>query len=218
MTATLDRTTAITTTTLTLVPLTHPSLASVRSWTDQESVHKAVMSLFPATLPATLPGDDGQRRATGTILHSHDIPDHRPARLLVQHATPMRPEHSDNFQHADLAPLLANLRPGQPVRFRIILNAVRSKARSNTRMPITDPDDLVDWGLERLRGNGLEQIELSDQPRTLLMSATNVLWTAQYDGNALISDPGLTRHALLHGIGRSRAYGCGLLSLAPPRS
>jgi CRISPR system Cascade subunit CasE len=50
------------------------------------------------------------------------------------------------------------------------------------------------------------------------MSAKTALWTAQYDGHALITDPNTTKHALLNGIGRSKAYGCGLLSLATTHS
>ncbi|MFS8202560.1 type I-E CRISPR-associated protein Cas6/Cse3/CasE [Streptomyces sp. CWNU-52B] len=37
----------------------------------------------------------------------------------------------------------------------------------------------------------------------------------RFDGQATITDPDQLRHALLHGIGRAKAYGAGLLSLAP---
>lgn len=217
MTVTLDRpSTLVATTTLTLVPLTHPSLRAVRSWADQQAVHLAVMGLFGDNLP----GDRAQRRATGAILHRHDTPANGPARLLIQHAIPMRPVHNTDpsLQRADLTPLLTNLRPDQPIRFRIVLNAVRSQTGTKKRIPVTDPDDLIGWGLERLTAAGLHQIQLSDQPGTHLASAKAALWTAQYDGHALIADPDLTRHALLHGIGRAKAYGCGLLSLAPTRT
>lgn len=36
-----------------------------------------------------------------------------------------------------------------------------------------------------------------------------------FEGAALVTDPDALRSALLNGIGRSKSYGCGLLSLAP---
>jgi CRISPR system Cascade subunit CasE len=44
-----------------------------------------------------------------------------------------------------------------------------------------------------------------------------VLQTATYDGRIQISAPDAARRALVEGAGRARAYGCGLLTLAPLR-
>ncbi|GAA4838703.1 type I-E CRISPR-associated protein Cas6/Cse3/CasE [Kitasatospora terrestris] len=41
------------------------------------------------------------------------------------------------------------------------------------------------------------------------------LTTATFEGHLRITDPGLLQAALLGGIGPSKAYGCGLLTLAP---
>ncbi|MFJ5924638.1 type I-E CRISPR-associated protein Cas6/Cse3/CasE [Kitasatospora sp. NPDC092948] len=41
------------------------------------------------------------------------------------------------------------------------------------------------------------------------------LTTATFEGRLRIADPGLLKAALLGGIGPSKAYGCGLLTLAP---
>jgi CRISPR system Cascade subunit CasE len=38
---------------------------------------------------------------------------------------------------------------------------------------------------------------------------------ATYDGILTVTDPALLRRALCHGVGRAKAYGCGLLTLAP---
>ena len=218
MTVTLDRPpTQLTGVTLTLVPLSHPSLRRVHHWDDQEALHKAVMGLFPSTIP----GDPEQRRAKNGILHRYDTPAHGPARLLIQHSTPLRPGLATDtaLMHTQLQPLLVNLHVGTGTRFRVVLNAVRSQTRSHRRVPITDLDDLVTWGLQRLTAAGLDMIQLVDQPRTTLgTTGKSPLWTAQYDGHARITDPDTTRRALLNGLGRAKAYGCGLLSLAPDRA
>ena len=38
---------------------------------------------------------------------------------------------------------------------------------------------------------------------------------ARFSGTLEITDADAIRHTLTHGIGRARAYGCGLLTLAP---
>nr|WP_246421854.1 type I-E CRISPR-associated protein Cas6/Cse3/CasE [Nocardiopsis mwathae] len=38
-----------------------------------------------------------------------------------------------------------------------------------------------------------------------------------YDGRLIVTDPAAFTAALKEGIGRAKAYGCGLLSLAPDR-
>ncbi|MCM3884608.1 type I-E CRISPR-associated protein Cas6/Cse3/CasE [Frankia sp. R82] len=42
-----------------------------------------------------------------------------------------------------------------------------------------------------------------------------VLSTATFDGALRVTDPELARRTLLHGVGPAKAYGCGLLTLAP---
>jgi CRISPR system Cascade subunit CasE len=43
-----------------------------------------------------------------------------------------------------------------------------------------------------------------------------VLQTASFQGHLVVRDVEPARRALLEGVGRGRAYGCGLLTLAPP--
>jgi len=52
----------------------------------------------------------------------------------------------------------------------------------------------------------------SQQPHTI------VIEPVRYDGHLVITDPEAFQRALLTGIGRAKAYGCGLLSLAPART
>ncbi|OHV19234.1 type I-E CRISPR-associated protein Cas6/Cse3/CasE [Parafrankia soli] len=41
------------------------------------------------------------------------------------------------------------------------------------------------------------------------------LSTATFDGALRVTDPDQARHTLLHGVGPAKAYGCGLITLAP---
>lgn len=44
---------------------------------------------------------------------------------------------------------------------------------------------------------------------------TVTIQTATFQGQMVVTQPGLLREAMTNGIGRARAYGCGLLTLAP---
>ena len=39
---------------------------------------------------------------------------------------------------------------------------------------------------------------------------------ATFEGVLEVTDPDALRHGLVHGIGRGKAYGCGLMTLARP--
>ncbi|MEV7027059.1 type I-E CRISPR-associated protein Cas6/Cse3/CasE [Kitasatospora sp. NPDC093558] len=63
------------------------------------------------------------------------------------------------------------------------------------------------------------EVRITDRSRTTFTkpgTRTSVtLTTATFEGHLRITDPGLLQAALLGGIGPSKAYGCGLLTLAP---
>lgn len=44
-----------------------------------------------------------------------------------------------------------------------------------------------------------------------------ILTAVTFEGRLAVTDPDRLRQALLHGVGPAKSYGCGLLTLAPPR-
>lgn len=211
MTATVDSSAP----TLTAVPALHPHFVkSVKRWDDQEQVHKAVMAL----LVADIGGPADKRRATGGVLYRYEAVAQKPPRLLVQHLAPLVPRFSADpeVRSTSVGPLLGSLTAGCTVRFRVTLNAVRCQSRSGKRTAVTDVEDLEAYGSSILsRQAGMDVTALGDRPATLLLRrGTTPLWTARYDGVATITDPEQTRAAVLTGVGRAKAYGCGFLSLA----
>lgn len=79
-------------------------------------------------------------------------------------------------------------RPHHGDRYHLTVHDPRSRAFDKVRDPATPTD----------RRHG---------PVTLV--------TATYDGRLEVTDPDRMRHALTRGIGKAKAYGCGLLTLAP---
>lgn len=87
---------------------------------------------------------------------------------------------------------------------------------------ITAESRLPSWGFELTRDEaGAARVALSERDDLSFSKGdagarTRVsLTTATYDGVLRVSDADLARGSLIEGVGRGRAYGCGLITLAP---
>ncbi|MGW4378967.1 type I-E CRISPR-associated protein Cas6/Cse3/CasE [Kitasatospora sp. NPDC004531] len=197
-----------------------------RDGDDAVNLHHRIMSLFPDDVPATEPrrhlgilfrtetGRDGDR----ILLQSNREPDltRLPAGYGTAAAKP-------------LTPLLDALRKGLPVRYRIAANAAR-KPGATTRalydlpevVPLNGPH-ADEWWTRQAEASGLALTTLHSTP--LDTAAGNRRQNNQrvrhartlFEGAAHITDPDLLRTRIRDGIGRGKAYGCGMLSIAPRR-
>ena len=199
----------ITTIILTRVPLAFPPLAGrVRDWSDRDAVHRAAMTLFDPKLP----GDADSRRATSRILYRVEG-DQRNPYLLIQSRVALA-STSDSLVRTDLSGLIPRLTPGTVVMFRIDINAVRCQSRSTRRMPIPEPE-IPEWLTGTTMGRGLSKIAVGDLRVSALRAGRTPLRIARVDGTAVVRDQGALVALLGEGVGRARAYGCGLLSVLP---
>ncbi|GAA0514017.1 hypothetical protein GCM10011581_36950 [Saccharopolyspora subtropica] len=101
-------------------------------------------------------------------------------------------------------------------------------------MPLHDPDEQLAWLIRQGERCGFTlpdagahgpDVALSAPPpltgyKTVSGSRRRKITISpvRYDGHLTVTDPTALAHALQHGIGRAKAYGCGLFSLAPPAS
>lgn len=207
--STTERTEATDTLYLASVPYAHPAVRNrIRRWDDQEQVHQAVMSLFRPDLP----GAPGERRAASGILYRLEG-EHR--RLLVQSAiAPQRTDHG--IRLTTLEGLLDQIDAGRRVRFSADLNAVRCQARTGRRLPVP-AGELSQWTIDRLTPS-LRHVELLDA-RLVTRSAGPVpIVVARVTGIGVVGQPDGLIRLLRSGVGRAKAYGCGLLSVLPAAS
>ncbi len=188
------------------VPYAHPALRNrIRRWDDQEQVHQAVMSLFRPDLA----GEQQARRASGDILYRLDD-EHQ--RLLVQATTvPQRTDHGIRLTTLD--GLLGRVGTGGRVRFTADLNAVRCQARTGRRLPVPT-GELPTWVQERL-APALHGMELFDATVMTRSKGRIPLVVARVTGTATIADADALIRMLRAGVGRGKAYGCGLLTVLP---
>jgi CRISPR system Cascade subunit CasE len=194
---------------LTSIPFEHPHLQQAR-WRDRRWAHHKTMALFGDL------GNNTQARTTGQVLFRIE-PTVGTGRLLVQSA--VRPE-IDELTSRPLDDLFAALSTGTRVQFKLHANPVRTVNRTTpdgkirTHRAQIDRDHLTAWLQGRLTG-AITTEELTEPTIDYATMGRTPLFTATFRGHGTIEDPALLHKLLIEGVGRAKAYGCGLLSVIP---
>jgi CRISPR system Cascade subunit CasE len=146
------------------------------------------------------------------------------------------------WQTYDYGSFLGGLTKGSRWSFRLTANPVHSIRRkegepTKRTAHITSRHQTA-WLLSKQRGAGFAVVEKQPEARLLehgdelqltvrerrdLRFAkaserrTVSLATVTYDGRLTVTDPDVLRRTLTQGLGKAKAYGCGLMTLAPVR-
>lgn len=189
-----------------------PAAAVQADWRDPNEAHRAVMRLFPRTLP----GDQDRRRADAGILFRVE-PSPAGLSVLVQSCVP--PEtipvggesmsvHPRNWKPAG----------GETIVLRVAVNPTirgRNAQGRETVKGFVAPDQMAEWLNGKFKGSltGLTVLTHArdsyamrgkGRGRRLVIDIVDVLATV---ANSDVFDE--VRRA---GVGRSKAYGCGLVT------
>ncbi|MDS1269792.1 type I-E CRISPR-associated protein Cas6/Cse3/CasE [Lipingzhangella sp. LS1_29] len=184
------------------------------------NLHRRLMKLLPPTELG-----DSPRQAAGLLFR---VEESRSGTTILAQSThhlvaDQLPDGYGQLEHRELTPLLEALEVGRVVRYRIVASPTkrlgRSKQRgvSETTIPLRGPDADA-WWYSRARNHGLEPRSVTAQDRNDSVDRSRgrrIRHAAvQFQGVATVTDPASAREAVLHGIGRGKSHGCGLLSLA----
>ncbi|MBK8460682.1 MAG: type I-E CRISPR-associated protein Cas6/Cse3/CasE [Micropruina sp.] len=217
---------------LTRVPLNPQRRGARRLLESPARLHATVLGGFE-----TLPASD-----VGRILWRLDRDDKHVLNLFV--LSPDRPHYANiteeagwgdqsPWQTGDYTPFLDRLALGQEWAFRLVANPIRNARtpeggrgkRVSVGSIYHQQDWLVSkserWGFRIPDGlSGAPNLQLSDRSTWSFprhsdgASRTVTLATVRFDGILQVTDPNALRRTLTGGIGRAKAYGCGLLTLA----
>jgi CRISPR system Cascade subunit CasE len=176
------------------------------------------------------------RRADRGFLFRIDPQTSGRAVILVQSA--VVPDWDYAFHNADyllaappqVKPLALDLTHGQRCQFRILANPTRKintksgpdgRRNNGQRVPVRD-DQLFDWLASRSEraGFSVQHDSIDIQPGYVYMNKTRGgsgqrLRSARYEGVLEITNTANLSETLVGGIGPGKAFGFGLLSLAP---
>lgn len=195
-------------------------------------LHQRMLQMFPD-------GIEGPARAAfGVLFRAEETP--RGLQILLQsHEAPdpsRLPDAYGNVETRSLDGMLSNLRKGAIVNYRCVASPVRkpgAAAREAYKLPpvvALSGNAAIEWWERQSTAAGLEPLHINAHPLATVRGSRGHKDPAakqrvqhsrtQFDGTARVLDADLLREKLAAGIGRGKAYGCGLLTLAPmqPRS
>jgi CRISPR system Cascade subunit CasE len=209
------------------------SREAMRDLRDAQALHQRLMDLYPDALSS----GEHARSALG-VLHRIER-EHSGTTILVQSAlAPDTDRLPDGYlaRPADtrnLATLLDWIIDGRTARYRIDASPTRSvpneerhpedhpragQRKRGRRVPLSGEQALAWWQRQSgLAGLDVQLVIDTPQVPAIGYRDTGRLQHSltRYEGVATVTDANALRTALLTGIGQGRAYGAGLLSVAP---
>ncbi|QOC92366.1 type I-E CRISPR-associated protein Cas6/Cse3/CasE [Micromonospora craniellae] len=200
------------------------------------AMHGAVRAAFPVVEDYERAGSRTLWRldTTGTTsVHLYVVSPGRPDLThLVEQAG--WPTIGDAWVTRDYEGLLASLGAGQSWAFRLTANPTHSgrrtaDAKDTQRFGYLRESEQVEWLTSRAQRHGFTVATQHDGRANLSLHrrqtqsfkramGTVTLTTATYDGVLQVTDTDAFRRTLVRGIGPAKAYGCGLLTLAPAQT
>jgi len=192
---------------LTVIPATS---LRVKDWNDYGELHRVVMSLFNST---QLPGPATEKRLSRNILFRVDEGTAGKILLIRADVAPTNlPPAAKTKEVAVEAPPVDT-----PVRFRLTANAIRRTKPSGPTVKRghgTSPvDHMAEWVSAKLDA-GLRDVTIFDHLRSVASSGRSPLQLDVVDGYGIVRDVPALEALLQSGVGRSKAFGCGLLTIA----
>ncbi|NNG20978.1 type I-E CRISPR-associated protein Cas6/Cse3/CasE [Naumannella sp. ID2617S] len=190
-----------------------------------QAMHAAVLSGFPPTVDAgrVLWRLDGAAGRHPVLWIGSQFPPDL-AHLEEQAGWPSNP----TTRSASLDGLLTALSPDQQWAFRITVNPTHRADHGGRKKVLAHVtvDQQTQWLLDRQDRLGCSLVDADGAP-TFTLEGRDVkqfrreegrvtLATATFGGLLSVQDPDRLREVVTQGLGRGKAYGCGLLTLARP--
>jgi CRISPR system Cascade subunit CasE len=222
---------------MTQMPINAASRGGRRLLESPQRMHAAVLAGFPGL-------DTAQDRVLWRVDHksAYDVvlyvvsPQKPDFNHIVEQAG-WQTRLDVTWKTADYRPFLARLESGQSWGFRLRANTVsRSRPDGSRRIhtrTLTTLSDRVQWLTSRSERLGFvipfdndpqspqPQVSISNSDKHNFQRANatdggrNVtIASTQFEGLLTVTDPEAFRQTLTKGVGRAKAYGCGLMTLA----
>ena len=190
-----------------------------------QAMHAALLSGFPPDVDA---GRVLWRLDQGASLHprlwmvSATTPDL--THLEEQAGWPNQPTH----RSVNYGGVLDALAEGQTWAFRVTVNPAHRTDHGGRKkiFAYLSVEKQVGWLLDRQERIGARLVDAGGEPSFSVIcrdhkrfrrgSGQVTLGTATFDGTLVVADSGALRETLTGGLGRAKAYGCGLMTLARP--
>jgi CRISPR system Cascade subunit CasE len=204
------------------------NLTALRDLGDPAEMHRTLMRAFPPVSGVS------PRAALGVLFRIED--DDGRARVIVQsEVEPNWDALPDGYltevESKSIDEALQGIRDGRVLRFLLVANPTRKIDRpgreQGRRVPLRSDEARHEWLVRRgerhgfeLAGSGphdgvrIDRVLAPRRPRSGSRSRITID-AVRYEGRLVVRDAEQLVDAVRAGIGPAKAYGCGLLSLAP---
>ncbi len=109
-----------------------------------------------------------------------------------------------------------------PTRKLVVRNEAGERKKNGRRIALTKREDLIAWMQRKAEAGGfdigdVESLRTVPKPRSYFQKAgmQGVHFAVEFQGVLTVTDPSLFRTTFTTGIGSAKAFGFGLLALAP---
>lgn len=187
--------------------------------TDAYSLHRVVYSLYDDIRDA----EQKQASAASGILYADQGGDIRGRKILMLANREPLGAVDDQYGEVLSKPIPDNFLKYEQYRFNVIVNPTRRDSASRKLMAVRGREDVAQWFADRAKASWGFEVA----PQHLQVDKINVLQfkdkqqrqvtigQAHIQGQLRITDKDQFAQSFTQGIGRARAYGCGLLQIVP---
>lgn len=187
--------------------------------TDPYSLHRVVYSLYPDQRSET----EKTRSRTSGILYADQGGDHRGRKILMLADRTPAEKVEGQYGEVQCKPLPENFLDHSHYRFKVIVNPTRRDSASRKLVAMRGREAIADWFIERaenswgfsvdrtrLQVDRVDVLQFNDKQQRRV-----TICQAHVQGLLSVNDPRQFKASFTQGIGRARAYGCGLLQIVP---
>jgi len=141
--------------------------------------------------------------------------DNEPLRILMQ--SEYEPSATENIKGCVLLRTKVFnpvLKEKDRLHFVLCANPTKQLLKERCRVPLIDDEQLIVWLKNKLKdAAGLENAEIVDKRNLYFRKdgKAGKIATVTYSGQLCVNDPESMRAILEQGIGRAKAFGCGLM-------
>lgn len=187
--------------------------------TDPYSLHRVVYSLFPDVRSDA----DTQASESSGIQFADLGGDVRGRKVMLLSDRAPAANVDGLYGEVNSRPLPAGFLDHQLYRFRVVINPTRRDNASKKLLPVKGREAIADWFMARAQASWgfaadstalqVERVEVLHFKEKAQRDVT--LAQAHITGILRVTDADTFRQSVARGIGRGRAFGCGLLQIVP---
>lgn len=180
-------------------------------WTDSYSLHRIVYDLFEDIR------SDDRNRGSGILYVDKGVHQGVSQVIILSDRLPRMPLRGVLETH----PLPESFLQAPSYQFEVVVNPVWRDNRSGRIMPVRGRDSIAAWFCNHAHLWGFEiyepSLQVTDVQVDRFSKGTGIVTIARatLTGSLRVREREAFVRAVCQGIGRARAFGCGLLQLAP---